>query len=323
MGHGQYFRFDDPDHFQRAISGADCEVLTRSKGKFDVELTLVDLDRLWLKRFRNGSYIMHSTIKPGRAPVFFLADARQPPVRHNGRELSPEEIVVFCRGADNHTWLENGNSVATISLTPEDLAAAGQAIAGRELSAPAECRTIRPAPALMARLRSLHKSACQLAKNKPRALAHRATATSLEQQLEHALVACLAETPAKASGSPAGCHSQIIARFEEFLAARRYEPVYLGEICGAVGVSERTLRTCCHEHLGIGPIHYLWLRRMHLARRALLGAGCTVKSVTEIATTFGFWELGRFSVEYRKLFGELPSATLKRPSVEASGAKAH
>src|SRR5690242_13821383 len=120
MAHGQYFRFRDPHQFQAAMPGADCQVFTRAKGKFDVEMPRVDFDRLWMKSFRNGSYIMHSAIKPERAPVFFLADARQAPVRHNGLELSSEEISVFCRSADNHTWLEEGNSVATMSLTLED-----------------------------------------------------------------------------------------------------------------------------------------------------------------------------------------------------------
>jgi len=91
-----------------------------------------------------------------------------------------------------------------------------------------------------------------------------------------------------------GDHLQVIARFEDFLEARRYEPVYLAEICTAIGVSERRLRSCCQEYLGMAPIHYLWLRRMHLARSALLGADPAAQTVTEIATANGFWELGRF-----------------------------
>ena len=61
----------------------------------------------------------------------------------------------------------------------------------------------------------------------------------------------------------------------------------------------------------MGPIRYLWLRRMHLAHRALLLAEPGSTSVTDVATDHGFWELGRFSVEYRQLFGETPSATLR------------
>ena len=62
----------------------------------------------------------------------------------------------------------------------------------------------------------------------------------------------------------------------------------------------------------MGPIRYLWLRRMHMAHRALLCADPVSTTVTGIATEYGFWELGRFSVEHRELFGETPSASLHR-----------
>jgi hypothetical protein len=52
---------------------------------------------------------------------------------------------------------------------------------------------------------------------------------------------------------------------------------------------------------------------MHLVRRALLTADANKTSVTRIVTDHGFWELGRFSVAYRTLFGEPPSETLRRP----------
>ena len=64
----------------------------------------------------------------------------------------------------------------------------------------------------------------------------------------------------------------------------------------------------------MGPVRYLWLRRMNQARHALLRADPAHATVTGIATAYGFWELGRFSVAYRGLFGERPSATLSRPA---------
>ena len=63
----------------------------------------------------------------------------------------------------------------------------------------------------------------------------------------------------------------------------------------------------------MGPIRYLTLRRMHLARRALLQADASTATVTQIVTDHGFLELGRFAVTYRALFGETPSMSLQRP----------
>jgi len=89
--------------------------------------------------------------------------------------------------------------------------------------------------------------------------------------------------------------------------------IYVPDLCTAINVPERTLRACCLERLGMTPTQYLRLRRMQLARHALRKADPTVTTVTEVAMRYGFWELGRFSVRYRGLYGESPSVTLRRP----------
>jgi transcriptional regulator GlxA family with amidase domain len=127
------------------------------------------------------------------------------------------------------------------------------------------------------------------------------------------VVRCLTEGAAiKPTGGRR--HDAVVARFEGFLEANPDRPLYLTEICANIGVAERTLRACCEEHLGMGPIRYLTLRRMHLVRRALLRADASAASVTRVVTDHGFWELGRSSVAYRALFGESPSETLRRPA---------
>jgi transcriptional regulator GlxA family with amidase domain len=105
-----------------------------------------------------------------------------------------------------------------------------------------------------------------------------------------------------------------MGRFHRLVEENAGDPLYIPEICKAIGVSERTLRMCCQEHLGMAPKRYLLLRRMHLARRALRQAERDKASVAGVATRYGFWELGRFAIAYQSLFGESPSATLHRGS---------
>jgi transcriptional regulator GlxA family with amidase domain len=95
------------------------------------------------------------------------------------------------------------------------------------------------------------------------------------------------------------------------------EPLHIPFLCRRCGVTQRTLRKAFKTICGTTPYRYLRVQRLHAAREALLHA-TPAETVTSIATDCGFWELGRFSVEYRAAFGERPSETLRR-SVATSG----
>ena len=90
------------------------------------------------------------------------------------------------------------------------------------------------------------------------------------------------------------------------------KPLYIDHICRVAGVSQRTLRNAFQAIYGSTPYRHLRTIRMGEARKALLSPVSPIQTVTEVAMHFGFLELGRFSVEYRRAFGERPSATLRR-----------
>ena len=89
-------------------------------------------------------------------------------------------------------------------------------------------------------------------------------------------------------------------------------PLQMPELCELILVSDRTLRSCCAEFLGMTPTQYVLLRRLEEVRRALRDADSDIVSVGEVAHRFGFTELGRFAGRYRAAFGETPSTTLQR-----------
>lgn len=320
MLHSRALVFDQPEPFQQALE-LDCTVLPDRGGNFEADLVSIDFGRLWLKRTRSSTPFAASlTMTAGRTPLMFLPDPDQAQIRLNGIEATPDHLILGQRDGTLHARNEGNYRVASMSLLAEDLAASSKAIVGREIVAAPHTQVLRPSSGMMARLRAIHHAACAHACNDSSSLEHAAAGRALEQELIRAMVECLATSlpcGSQHSGSP-----RVVARFRQFLESKRFEPVYVAEICAAIGVSEGTLRNCCREQLGMGPIHYLWLRRMHLARRALL-APTGSETVTDVATNHGFWELGRFSVEYRRLFGESPSATLKRARGEAWRSKAH
>jgi AraC-like DNA-binding protein len=314
---GRFLTFEDPDRFQASIRAPSYEMLAAARNGFRAAVTRIDLDRLWMHRTaKNGPAMVRSMSDTGRLGIMFLADPEQAPPLRNGMELSAQDVVVHRPGAVNHLWSRGPNRLAMMSLGLEDAAAVGQAIVGREIEAPSETLLIRPAASALARLRALHESAGRLVRSEPDAFNGPAVTRSLEHDLIHAMITCLAGHSPADERHEAGSHAKVMARFEDFLTARHLEPVYLAEICAAIGTSERTLRAACHERFGMGPMRYLWLRRMQLARQALRRADPARATVTAIATDHGFWELGRFSVEYRGLFGEPPVATLRRPAQE-------
>jgi len=309
------FHFTDPDLYQKTIRASEVEILYSGSGKFRAELTRIDLHRLWMQRGSdNLARTARVSVDPARSAVMFLPEENRTATQLCGIDLCPGEIAFYGAGSTNLVRTHGPSHWAALSLAPDDLAAAGKAITGRELASPSNTYVLRPPERSMARLTALHAAAATLAGTMPWMLADPAVAKALEERLVHAMITCLTAAGPVETKLASPHHAKVVARFQEFLEMRCHEPVYITEICSALAVSERTLRTCCHEHLGVGPIRYLWLRRMHLARRALLHAGPDATSVTKVATEHGFWELGRFSVEYRALFGESPSASLRRPA---------
>jgi AraC-like DNA-binding protein len=309
------YSFTDPIPYGAAIRAADIEVVVTAKGSFSAKLMQIDFDRLWMQYGSdNLPRVFRSKLSVSRAIVTFLADGNQAAMQHSGLELSPAAIVAKSLDSLNYHRTWQACRWASLSLPPSDLAAASHALLGREMTAPSVTRLMRPDPAHLARLVNLHAAARKLADAAPDTFSNTEAARSLEQEIVRAMITCLADVGPTDATAAWRHHSAIINRFEDLLAANCDRPMYLPDICAAIGASERTLRICCEEHLGMGPIRYLWLRRMHLARRVLGQADPANATVTQIATDHGFWELGRFAVSYRALFGESPSATLRRPA---------
>jgi AraC-like DNA-binding protein len=102
-----------------------------------------------------------------------------------------------------------------------------------------------------------------------------------------------------------------LRRAENFMYENAADRISLEDVAEYAGVSSRTLRNAFVRYRGLPPIKALLHLRLDGARAALLRGGTGI-TITQIATRWGFRELGRFSVAYRQRFNESPSQTLQR-----------
>jgi AraC family transcriptional regulator, ethanolamine operon transcriptional activator len=159
-----------------------------------------------------------------------------------------------------------------------------------------------------ARFRAMFHRVTEAARRHPDRLHLPETAAILESDVVDSL---LRET------SPAASTVAVRARHEAARCAyahlmdHRSSPVTVGELCAASGMSERTLQRAFLEIYGLPPAALVKSVRLAGARRALQDPSETT-SVTDVALHRGFFHLGRFAHDYRELFGESPSETLRR-----------
>jgi AraC-like DNA-binding protein len=304
--------FVEPDHYEASLRQAQIETLIALTPQFKARLTWAELHDLEVLRCEEDfPRVAYVCLGQQLSFVTFPAHSGPLPI-WGGTELRPGEIVFHGRRERLHQSTPGSFVWNVIALDPLQLEQYGRALSGKPFSLPSEGKILRPAPRDMARLRRLHAQVCRLAETKPKLLAHTEVARAIEQGLIQTLVACLTAASMRADGAIKRRHASIMIRFEEVLAEHLGEPLHTTELCELIGVTERTLRSCCAEFLGMSPVRYVLLRRLRRARVVLRDAAPDGANLSELVRGFGFTELGPFEAAYRAAFSEAPLTTLQR-----------
>ncbi|EXB22991.1 AraC family transcriptional regulator [Acinetobacter baumannii] len=100
-----------------------------------------------------------------------------------------------------------------------------------------------------------------------------------------------------------------LLKVEQILINSLNQPLNLKELEKVLGVSRERLYRDFHLYFGQSPIAYFRNLRFEVVHKRLQEIR-PWENVSSIALDCGFQQLGRFSSEYKKKFGELPSETL-------------
>lgn len=310
------FASTDLDEAREMVARTFCDhrlSQLRSGERFDARHNHVAGNCFSLNYIRYGADV---EIEPGELGSFYLIQIPirgSATIRHGGREVlaTPERATIL--NPDRHTKMRwhAGCEKILLQIDRGALTRLVETLSGHTLGGPVrfdpEIDFAKPGLAAWAgRVRAL-----VAATEAGRGVAGGADPFRrlLEEEL---LTRFVALQPGNAthfldgtSGTP---HPRHVKRALAFIRDHLDGPISLADLAAAAGVSGRSLQLGFQAAFGKSPLEVARAERLKQVHFALLSRADDM-SIADLASSWGFGHLGRFSALYRKRFGCLPSET--------------
>ena len=298
---------DSVDTYSAALPGFTLDLVRTGVGFGPNFARATVNDGVMLASCVTGFPILGRTTVADDRVVVGLLTSTPPGSRWCEIDLEPGMMLLYGPGTEHSAVDPAGLGYIALSVTVDRLAAAAEAA---ELVLPdprrGQVEVVRPTNRTVHLARVLGSVGDPRTDESPGRLLDRGDAV-------HALVKALSEIPlGRDSGDrPGSTNSRRIAN----ACIEHVDMVggmpSIAQLCRVAHVSERRLRKAFVDTFGVPPSRFFRLRGLNKVRRQLTTerSGLTVGAT---ALDAGFGNLGRFASEYSRVFGELPSETLRR-----------
>jgi AraC family ethanolamine operon transcriptional activator len=272
-------------------------------GSYRGAVEMLRLDGVCLWRERVSVAVEEATAAPDGQVVFVRALEDRNAYRTNALPIGHQELLVLRGGEEIHVSLAPDSDMLLMSIQPETF---GEAPALRQpVVATPTFPEMEAAAQWFVGLMVLFSGAM--------ALPGEDLARLLPELIADKLGFLYAQILHRTQGTRplrSGDH-RLYRRAREMVEDQPDEPIGVTQLARRLGVPSEILRSAFKETVGVGPGLWLRLKRLDGARRDLLAAEGSDRTVSDIAMKWGFWHLGRFSAYYAALYGEPPSRTVR------------
>jgi AraC-like DNA-binding protein len=274
-------------------------------------LLQAQVDGVLVSHARFGCHVEQRGATPEKMRTFAVTHTECPEMRWFGHRFGSDALLAFPTHGEIEVFSRPGFSVSTFSIDMDALAEFAERYGGpspEDVLDPTE--TVIPIPAqLLKRLRWQLLTVTSMTDS-------RDGAPNFAAGFQWRLFSILLEV-FRSLGDHRPIHQPVPDRplFEnivDLVNSRAESDLRLVDLCTAGQISERTLNNLFRKEFGLTPKAYVKGQRLFRAHQDLWRASAHWTSVSDIANSWGFWHMGQFAADYRKMFGELPSETLKR-----------
>jgi AraC family ethanolamine operon transcriptional activator len=257
---------------------------------------------------RNQGLMLRGT-SPNGSVVLSSLHRKSAPVFHRGAMVSDHHLMLLRPGDEVDYRSVGGDEQITMAVHAPLFEQVARATLGPAFfeGQTAPCLALR-GPDFRPRLNQRLLNLLEQEFDAPESLSHPEHGRAWEYRV---LDAWLADVAAPDPGFTPAMRHRAARQAESFLRENLDRPVSIAELCLVTGVPKRTLILGFTDSFGMPPLAFHRRLRLNAARRELAGSRPGETTVTDVALRRGFEHFGRFSVDYRQMFGESPIATLR------------
>ena len=305
--------FGDIDLFSDWVAGLDWDVEATqlSAGANAIRYDHFASPELVVGHFTIKQSVRMASVVPDGMIVFLITRAKLPMV-WNARHYSPDIMGIVCSGLegcaihpagwDCYEFAISEGLVRRTELLPSDILA--KAVQHKQVFVP----LVEP---ITSRFLEQLDGCFNRGRRLPGSAPERIEGRQFQDFIIHGLLQIIdVGLCARGIDPPRSVRrADLVTQASDVVHAHLTTDLTADELAQALGVSYRVLNYAFKDSIGVSPYQYMLTQRLHAVRRQLI---VTDASVGEVAQSFGFNDLSRFSRQYRRLFKERPSDT-RRP----------
>jgi len=291
--------FADFDELCEAASGWNLELCKLDTTRFHGEtFQYIEADFVF-SRANFSCRLQQTGAPPAGLRTFAFSAVPKQELVWRGRHVTAEDLLVFPRGGELHAINGANWDMLTLAVDEALLLHTAERLGFQGLEKTIDQHEVLRVNSLqMNRLRASLLQVCsERSANKPEILTH----------LLNAIASAVPETQLH---DPTRLRLKAIQKAENYIFAHAEEPPTVMDICRETGVSKRTLEYSFSDYFGMNPKAYINAIRLNSVHKQLRVAEPESMHVADAANRLGFWHMGQFAADYRKIFGENPSITL-------------
>jgi len=304
--------FNDFEVFKEAASKWSLEFKQLDEGKFYGDISIIESPQIQI----GTTNLNRKLDQRGSAPVGYRTfiipkQGICDPYFWRGHKVSDNDLLIQPISRDFFSISNPGWGIYTISIIEglvSDYLEKLDATKSNVFNNSGEI--VKLSPQEMKRLRKQLEFVFNMAKQNPSNLEKKVFRKIFSEEIPSMIISNIVSSKKSVSIRPPRIRDIAFRKAINYLNSCTTEMPSVSELCLISGSSERTLEYAFKEKYGFGPKEFMRKQLLNKVRQELLHAK-PFKRIKDIAHRYGFMHLGHFSADYKKLFGELPSETLK------------